>query len=488
MFDRATRSYAPALSAWLPAILVGSAVYALLVGAGGRLLNDADTYWHVAVGQSILGGGSFPYTDGFSFTKAGTPWIAKEWLSQVVFALAFKGAGWGGVVALAAAAGALAFAMLARALFAAISPAPALVLLSAALALSAPHLLARPHILALPVLVAWSATLLNAAASRSAPPLALAGLMVLWANLHGGFLFGLALAGFVALEAVAQAPRPERAALLARWGRFLALSAAAACATPYGAQTIAAALRVLGIGSGLGVIAEWQPQSFARFSTFEGLLLLGMGFAFARGFVVRPVTRLAALLGIIYLALNHTRYSELVAFVGPLLLIPSLGILSGAPVRMPGSSRLSLLATCGAIAALFVASATLPTRGFAPAQAITPAAAVAALREQGSRRIFNDYNFGGYLIAVGIPTFIDGRTELYGGPFVKRYFSAVTLSDPADFRALLDEYRIDGVLLSPRLAAARFLDGAPEWNCLYRDAVSVAYAKAPRALASSAPR
>jgi hypothetical protein len=29
-------------------------------------------------------------------------------------------------------------------------------------------------------------------------------------------------------------------------------------------------------------------------------------------------------------------------------------------------------------------------------------------------RVFNDYDFGGYLIANGVAPFIDGRTELYG--------------------------------------------------------------------------
>src|SRR5258708_8280605 len=42
---------------------------------------------------------------------------------------------------------------------------------------------------------------------RSAPPLLAAGLMIIWANLHGGFVFGLAIAGVFGLEAMA---RPDR--------------------------------------------------------------------------------------------------------------------------------------------------------------------------------------------------------------------------------------------------------------------------------------
>ena len=60
--------------------------------------------------------------------------------------------------------------------------------------------MARPHILALPVFALWSEPLFAAREQDRAPPLAFAGLMALWANLHGGFAFGLALIGPFALE------------------------------------------------------------------------------------------------------------------------------------------------------------------------------------------------------------------------------------------------------------------------------------------------
>ena len=105
-------SRAPAWRAAFP-WLVAAAVYAMLQLLGQRLLNDPDSYWHLVVGQQILATWSFPHADTYSHTMAGAPWIAKEWLSQVIYATAYALGGWTAVVAAAAAAIALAFGLLA---------------------------------------------------------------------------------------------------------------------------------------------------------------------------------------------------------------------------------------------------------------------------------------------------------------------------------------------------------------------------------------
>src|ERR1017187_9394565 len=49
------------------------------------LLADADTGWHIRAGQWMLAHGRVPDRDIFSFTKAGQPWFAWEWLWDVIF-------------------------------------------------------------------------------------------------------------------------------------------------------------------------------------------------------------------------------------------------------------------------------------------------------------------------------------------------------------------------------------------------------------------
>ena len=83
-----------------------------------------------------------------------------------------------------------------------------------------PHMLARPHVLALPLLVAWAAGLIDAADRRAMPSFWLLPLMALWANLHGGFVFGLVLIAPLALDAVIGAEASKQKSLLLRWFGF----------------------------------------------------------------------------------------------------------------------------------------------------------------------------------------------------------------------------------------------------------------------------
>ena len=69
---------------------------AFLVLRSSRFLADGDTYWHLVVGERILHTFSFPTVDEYSYTRAGAPWIAKEWLSQILFYMVYSKGGWFG--------------------------------------------------------------------------------------------------------------------------------------------------------------------------------------------------------------------------------------------------------------------------------------------------------------------------------------------------------------------------------------------------------
>jgi hypothetical protein len=167
----------------------GPGVYPLLLLSGDRLLIDPDTLWQVTVGQWIIDHRAVPVTDVYSFTMRGQPWISTQWLAQVLYAVA----GWAGPVALAASAIAATFALLVRELRRHFHDGVTLVCVAAALALTLPHMLARPHVLAMPVMLCWVGGLVSAMDRRAAPSFRLLPLMTLWANLHGGFVFGLAV-------------------------------------------------------------------------------------------------------------------------------------------------------------------------------------------------------------------------------------------------------------------------------------------------------
>src|SRR3954452_9889253 len=96
------------------ALGIGAAIYLLLLASGNALLNDPDTYTHIALGRWIVEHRAVPYGDALSQSMAGTHWVAFEWLSEVAYAAAYGAGGWTGVVILGAGAAAAAFALLAH--------------------------------------------------------------------------------------------------------------------------------------------------------------------------------------------------------------------------------------------------------------------------------------------------------------------------------------------------------------------------------------
>ncbi len=178
------RSGVASVPAWL---FAGAAVYLLLLVRGDSLLIDPDMFWQIKVGQWIVAQHAVPFTDVYSFTRAGAPWMSSSWLSQMLFAEAFDLGGWAGVVILSALAAAAAFALFAHILCRFLPPLQTGVVVGAVPVLSMSHLLARPHVLALPVMIAWASGLVSASGRGKAPALALLPLMILWANLHGGW-------------------------------------------------------------------------------------------------------------------------------------------------------------------------------------------------------------------------------------------------------------------------------------------------------------
>jgi hypothetical protein len=474
------------LRRWLP-LWIGVGVYALFVLAGNALLIDPDTLWQVTVGQGIIDQRAVPHTDIYSFTMRGQPWISTQWLAQVMYAACYNVAGWAGPVVLAAVAIAVTFALFARALRRHLPDSTTLVFVMGALALMLPHLVARPHVLAMPVMVAWVAGLVAAMDRRAVPSFALLPLMVLWANLHGGFVLGLALTAPFALDAVFSAESEKRSALLLRWILFGVAALVSSCITPYGWNALLASRKILELGSALPLIREWAAADFSGVGTLEITLLLAFGLTLYRGLTLPPL-RIVMLLGLLHMALSHNRNLELLALLAPLILAAPLARQLGArdPDATPAPAQHLLFA---GIAAGLVAGtvAYASVQHFRPHMQGSPVAAVAELKKLHLARVFNDYDFGGYLIYSGVAPFIDGRTELYGEKFFVEHNNASGLMQPENLFRLLKDYDIEATLMRTQSAATTLLDHMDGWQKIYSDDLATIHLRKSDAVHSAEP-
>lgn len=464
--DSACPPKTPCIVGWV----FGIVVFALVAFMPG-VFNDGDTFSHIAAGDWMLAHHAVPHADPFSYTKLGQPWVVHEWLSEILFAGAYRFLHWQGVVLLTAAAAGLAVAQLGRHLECFLAPGPVALLLVLTVACLSPSLLARPHVLALPVFEAWAAALFIARAEKRAPPWLLLPLMVLWANLHGGYMLGLALLFPLGLEAIFAEPERWRPVLL-RWGGFALASVVAAACTPAGLAGLLLPFKLTGVPE-LSLVGEWQPTDFATLQPLELILIAGLYLALSRGARLPPI-RLLLILGLLHMALRHTRHLVLIGLLFPLLIAEpldaSLQERKSAPVGAAWR-----VAAAGLACALLALRLYLPlVRHDGPSAPMSALAQVPAAL--ASTHVLNDYSFGGYLIFNHMQPYIDGRVEVFGGDFLRRY-RMLTAPDVQTLRGELQNWNVQWTLLSPGNPAAAVLDILPGWCRRYADPVAVIHVR-----------
>ena len=447
-----------------------------------RIFVDGDTNWHVAAGRWILAHHTVPQVDPFSYTYAGHPWIAHEWLSEVLMALAYAAAGWGGVVLVVGVAAGLAYAMIAAELRLWMGPVGQVIGLVLSYACLQAFLYARPHIIALPLLVFWTRMLLAARREHRAPPLWIAPLMMLWANLHASFIFGFVLMAPFALEALAVEADKRRAVL--GWGVFGVLSLGFALVTPHGLKGLLFPFQVMTMKI-LPNILEWRGATFQSLTAFEAALMATLFLGLWRGIRIPPL-RLLLLVGLVHMALQHVRQQAQLAALAPLLLAEPFGLAlaRGSPRPRPGArftwpelkAWLSpAVAGVLALAAVGVAAARLAMPLERHDNGNVPVTALAHVPADIARQpVFNEYAFGGYLIFKGVRPYIDGRADMYGDDFVKEYLAVLVGRQP-DVDREFKRWGVRWTILSPRGALVAWLDRSPHWRRLYADRWAVVH-------------
>jgi hypothetical protein len=476
-------------------LLAGAGGYLMFLSVGEILLRDSDTLWQIRIGQWIIEHGAMPYTDVHSFTRFGEPWMSSSWLSQVLYAISYGWLDWAGPVILTSLAIGATVAIFMYLLEPYVDPARAVFLVTLAVLISGTHFLARPHMLAFPFMVAFLGGLMAAADRRTAPSWLLLPVLALWANLHGGFVLGLALIGPIGLEALWTSAAKDRVALAMRWALFGIAALAACCCTPYGWDTLLGAAKILNLGKLLVLIWEWMPTNFGTW-TFFGYSMLGLiGLAFLRGLTL-SVPRIILVLGLLDMALAHARNQEIFAFIVPLVLAKpfaeQLGtLLTGTQTAREDRPRSQIVF---AAALMITVAGWLSTKAivahhppFTFLEAQTPVAAVDTLQKRHAQRIFSTSPFGGYLLSRDIKAFIDGRAELFGEQFVLDYFDAVTGKDVDTLLRIFDKYQIDATLLTPGLPATKIMDHLAGWKRLYADDIAVVHVREPTTAESILP-
>ncbi len=433
------------------------------------LFNDGDTYWHLGAGRWVLDHMTVPTTDPFSFSARGQGWTAHEWLAEVLMASAFAAASWAGVAVLFGGAVGLTLALAGFHLRRFVRPLHAVAAIVLLFVLLQPSLLARPHVLAWPIVAFWTLLLLHARERRTAPPLAASLLMLVWANLHASFVFGLVMIPFFALEALLQ--EKDRANVALRWGAFGLLSLLLTLVNPTGLQGVLYAVQVSSMKI-LPLINEWRPSSLSKDPLF-----FAMSAAAAVAVVASrariPLTRLLLIAALFYLALTHARHQALFGIVSLLLVAPSLAHRAPAQDRVP--RRAVAVTAVLALLLLFAVRLLVPLPH--RETPVYPGRAIASVPQPlRSQPVLNSYDFGGALILHGIAPFIDGRADMYGDDFTADAH-AIERGDARRFNEAVKRWNIRWTILHPSGRLVPVLDRDPNWRRAYADKYAVIHVR-----------
>jgi hypothetical protein len=468
------------------ALIVGAAVFSGVLWLPVVLV-DPDTLWHITTGMWILTHHAVPALDTYSFTAAGRAWVAHEWLSEVILAAAYGWAGWNGVMILTAAAAGSTIAFVAFYVARHVRIDIAVMLVLLATACGGGSLLARPHLLALPMVALWTIGLVTARARGVSPSLLLLPLMTVWANLHGGFMIGLALAGAFGVEALFD-PTCRPRTTLYRWSIFGLGAVGAAMITPHGIDGLLFPFRLMAMKN-LYSIQEWKPTEFGHLNGFALAILLALYLGLS-GTLRLPKFRVLLVAGLVFSAMQHVRNTQLIGIIIPLLIANGLGR-NGA---LPKPLALRVPAWMPTTLAGMVAAISLVVRIGLPVERedvfYFASAALASVPDKlRTEPVLNEYGFGGLLIFNGVRPFVDGRADLYGDDFLDMYH-AVTHAKGGALDETLCRYKIEWTMFSPDSVVPALMDRTPGWHRLFSDKVAVIHVRdrdiAPRSCTEQA--
>lgn len=461
-----------------------------------RPTDDYDVFWQLKSGEVIWQGGAFLYRDTFSLA-AETFRLEHCWLHDLVLYALYRLGGYPALTLLKTALVTLCGVLLwrwqrQRGVDAGVLL-PALLL---CLYASSPSWAERPQLWTF-LLALLYLQLLYAGRERGWRVwLWLAPLMLLWANLHAGCIFGLVLiGGFLAAEALRAALGGGSWRGVGRLALAGGLAFAAAFVNPYGYRIplgqLLAHLDQYKVQTGNADVPmlgnmEWLPPTLAQVPLFYLLMALWGGLLLWRW---RKLDLAEGLffLGFAYMGFGQVRHTTLVALLAAFFLPRHLQELFMALQQTQSWRfwrRASLVSTVLILLVLLGGRLRDGSFGWGLKQDEFPEAAATFVQQQQlPDNLYNAYDWGGYLIWRLYP---DYRVFLDSRQTSPEHFAASNVIDNAErgWQETLDRYRVDTIITRTCYydsgAPLRLVDAlaaSPHWLLVYQDATALVYSR-----------
>ncbi len=466
------------------------ALFSLLFATAIRPTIDPDMWWHLRTGERILADG-IPRHDIYSFTFPDNEWVTHEWLSELIMWGLYRLGELNALMVFFAVVTVATWWLVYRLC----DGKPYVAGMTVAVAAKASEVVwgSRPQLFNLLLFVVFIYLLeqrKDVAVGRWIY-WAFPAITLVWANLHSGYLLGIVLLGTYLVGEWAEGRRvtPPARTLPTDDVRRLALATAAclvaALVNPNGARLWVYPFETLGSSVQRDFIAEWFPPSPDLLVFWLLLALVAIGiFALVRAARRPSVTELLIFGGTAAGAFLSVRNIAIFAVAAAPILTRFLADIAPATMLQPaaGDDDEKLLPTLAGAALITVGAVVIAVGTLSGNEAAVrdrfPQAAVDWIEETGRRdsRVFNAYNFGGYLIWRGYPVYVDGRADVYGDAGLLHFGQTYFVED--NWQQPLDEWRIDLVMVEPTSTLAAALATEDGWEVVYEDSVARVFERA----------
>ena len=495
-------------------LIVVAVVYAAL--ACLRTVGDFDTGWHLATGRYLLQHHAIPATDVLSYTSPGAPWLYPPFAGALLYAIfhafGYAGLSWFSVLAAALLAAYLLWRALPQASFS------SAVLLALAVPSLAYRLTPRADLFTTLFFALFLSELWRFHRSAPARLWLLPAVMLLWVNLHPGFIAGLGLVAAYVLCELLQLPFHDQRAgarqrLRQSWP-WLAATAGAVLINPRGVAALRQAIQLAGLGASSRAVPRFvgelsrQPLSWHVLSQAFQLrdpdssfwwLLLAAAAGVLQALRRRQVGAALVLAVSMAAALQKLRFQGLFSIVvivmGSTLLAEAYADLaSRKQLRTSAAGTWCVVALVAIFCALtglriadlvsnryYVVSASTSSFGPGESWSFPERAAAFIEREQLPGNIFQPYNLGGFTALRLGPhylDYIDGRGVSQPVSAEEQLLLAQS-PDSAFWEQAASRRDINVILLSlARYGGLGGFDlnafcGATQWSPVYLDEVSL---------------
>lgn len=478
-------------------VIFVSLLIVLLFSTGNGLLGDGDSAYHIRTGEVILDSWEIPKQDIYSYHPP-LEWTAHEWLAEVIMAVVYRGLGLSGIVAFFSLLLAWAHWLMYRTLRERSKDIIACTLITLlATATSSSHWLARPHVFSIILILVWHWLLDRYQTKKDNSLTYLPALMLLWVNLHGGYVIGFVLLGIYLAEnllsSLSEAPAQSETSRRKAKAIIICLLASMAVSllNPVGYKIWLFPFRVMSDQFIMDRVAEFLSPNFHKTLPFKYMLLTTIGiFALSKAPLNFSQVGLVCLLS--YMALFSVRHVSLFAIiVSPILLTSFHSVVNRLPAAcwqfyQKRNDNLAAMESDlkGYLwpAATLTLSLWLVVTGsirFHFNEKVFPVAAVNfLLRERITGNMFNNDEFGDYMIFSAWPTyrvFMDGRSDMYGekygGPYLK-----IANALPG-WKEALSQFNVTWTIFDTDSALTAALSDQPDWQPVYSDQIATIFVR-----------